>query len=77
MVKNKITAGVLVNSIRDNQNKNKTLKSLFASQFLGKMDMQELEGFLQGVEKELQRRKDQEIKKEIEYLKSQGYKVSK
>ena len=39
-----MTPSQLVAHFRENQNNNKTLKSLFASQFLGKFSAEELEG---------------------------------
>jgi hypothetical protein len=42
----------VVNYIRENQNNNKTLKSLFASQFLGKFSDEELAGLARSIEKE-------------------------
>ena len=46
----------VVNYIRENQNNNKTLKSLFASQFLGKFSDDELAGLSRSIEKESVRR---------------------
>lgn len=72
-----LTPSVLVAKIRENQNNNKTLKSLFSSQFLGKFNAQELEGFKISINKELDRRKQVMVDEKIEYLKNLGYKVSK
>ena len=77
MAKAKVTPGVLVNTIRQNQNKNKTLKSLFASQFLGKFSIEELEGMKKGLQKEMDRRSQMVIQEKIEWLEQHGYKVNK
>ena len=77
MPKSKVTPGVLVSTIRQNQNNNKTLKALFASQFLGKLSMEELDGLKKGIEKEAQRRSQVVLKERIEWLEKQGYKVAK
>ena len=71
-----LTPGVLVNKIRENQNNNKTLKSLFSSQFLGKFAAEELEGLKKSIDKELERRQQAIVNEKIDYLKSLGYKVS-
>ena len=77
MARVKVTPGVLVNMIRQNQNKNKTLKALFASQFLGKLSIEELEGMKKGIEKELNRRSQMVIQEKIDWLEQHGYKVNK
>jgi len=41
---NSMTPSQLVQHFRDNQNGNKTLKTTFRNQFLGKFDFEELEG---------------------------------
>ncbi len=75
--KDSLTPSVLVAKFRENQNNNKTLKSLFASQFLGKLDVDELEGIKKSIDKELDKRQQQIVDEKIEYLKGLGYKVSK
>ncbi len=75
--KDSLTPSVLVAKFRENQNNNKTLKSLFASQFLGKLDADELEGMKKSIDKELDKRQQQIVDEKIEYLKGLGYKVSK
>lgn len=77
MAKAKVTPGVLVSTIRQNQNKNKTLKALFANQFLGKLNIDELEGIKKGIEKELNRRSQMVIQEKIDWLEQHGYKVNK
>lgn len=77
MAKAKVTPGVLVNTIRQNQNKNKTLKALFANQFLGKFNIDELEGMKKGIDKELNRRSQMVIQEKIDWLEQHGYKVNK
>ncbi len=77
MAKGKVTPGVLINTIRQNQNNNKTLKALFANQFLGKFSMDELEGLKRGIDKEINRRSEAVINEKIEWLEKHGYKVNK
>lgn len=77
MAKGKVTPGVLVNTIRQNQNKNKTMKALFANQFLGKLSMEELEGMKKGIDKEINRRAQMVIQEKIDWLEEHGYKVNK
>ncbi len=72
-----LTPSVLVAKLRENQNNNKTLKSLFASQFLGKFDMTELEALKKSINKEIDRRHQSMVDEKIDYLKSLGYNVSK
>ncbi|GAB5557163.1 MAG: hypothetical protein SchgKO_13760 [Schleiferiaceae bacterium] len=77
MAKDKLTPSTLVSKIRENQNNNKTLKSLFASQFLGKFTLEELDALKLSIDKEIEARKDIEIHKRIDYLESLGYEVTK
>ena len=72
-----MTPGQLVAHFRENQNNNKTLKSLFASQFLGKFSAEELEGMTKSISKELARREAAVVQHRIDYLTSLGYNVSK
>jgi hypothetical protein len=72
-----MTPGQLVAHFRENQNNNKTLKSLFASQFLGKFSSEELEGLIKSISKELARREEAVVQERIDYLTSLGYNVSK
>ena len=67
----------VVNYIRENQNNNKTLKSLFASQFLGKFSDEELAGLTRSIEKEIVRRQQAVVDEKIAYLQSLGYTVNK
>ena len=67
----------VVNYIRENQNNNKTLKSLFASQFLGKFSDNELAGLSRSIEKESARRQQAVVDEKIAYLQSLGYTVKK
>ena len=66
-----------VDYIRDNQNNNKTLKSLFATQFLGKFDSQELEGMAKSISKEMGKREQKTLQDKINYLEANGYNVSR
>jgi len=77
MAKDKLTPSTLVAKIRENQNNNKTLKSMFSSQFLGKFTLEELDALKESIDKEIEARKDIEINKRIDYLESMGYEVSK
>lgn len=77
MVKGKVTPGVLLNTIRDNQNNNKTLKALFASQFIGKMSMEELEALKKSIDKEMGKREKKVIEEKIAFLKKHGYQIKK
>ena len=67
----------VVDYIRANQNNNKTLKSLFASQFLGKFSEQELAGLKKSIEKEIKTRQQSVVDEKIAFLQSLGYKVEK
>ena len=67
----------VVNYIRENQNNNKTLKSLFASQFLGKFSDEELAGLTRSIEKEVVRRQQAVVDEKIAYRQSLGYTVNK
>ena len=67
----------VVNYIPENQNNNKTLKSLFASQFLGKFSDEELAGLSRSIEKESLRRQQAVVDEKIAYLQSLGYTVKK
>ena len=77
MAKGKVTPGVLVNTIRENQNNNKTLKALFSSQFLGKLSVEELDGLSKGIAKEMNKRSKKVIQEKIDFLEKHGYKVDK
>ena len=67
----------LEDHIRENQNNNKTLKSLFASQFLGKFSEDELAGLKRSIEKEITRRQQSVVDEKIAFLQSLGYKIEK
>jgi len=67
----------LVDHIRENQNNNKTLKSLFASQFLGKFSEDELAVLKRSIEKEITRRQQSVVDEKIAFLQSLGYKIEK
>lgn len=77
MAKGKVTPGVLVSTIRDNQNNNKTLKALFSSQFLGKLSVEELDGLSKGIAKEMSKRSKKVIQEKIDFLEKHGYKVAR
>jgi hypothetical protein len=65
----------LVAHFRMNQNNNKTLKTVFASQFLGKLDSVELDGLIKSIHNEKDRREMAVINEKIAYLKSKGFDV--
>ncbi|CAI8429891.1 MAG: hypothetical protein ACPG4S_04650 [Schleiferiaceae bacterium] len=67
----------VVDYLRSNQNNNKTLKSLFASQFLGKFSEDELNGLKKSIDKEITSRQQSAVDEKIAYLQSLGYKVEK
>lgn len=67
----------VVSYIRENQNNNKTLKSLFATQFLGKFSEEELAGMKKSIEKEISNRQRAVVDEKIAFLQSLGYKVEK
>ena len=58
----------VVDYIRENQNNNKTLKSLFASQFLGKFSEQELSGLMKSIEKEIHARQQSVVDEKIAFF---------
>ncbi len=74
---NALTPGVLVGAIRENQNKNKTLKAIFATHFLGKFTNEELEGLEKSIQKEISKRQTAIVEEKITFLESLGFKVSK
>lgn len=65
----------LVAHFRMNQNNNKTLKTVFASQFLGKLESEELDGLIKSIHNEKDRREMAVINEKIAYLKSKGFEV--
>jgi hypothetical protein len=65
----------LVAHFRMNQNNNKTLKTVFASQFLGKLESEELDGLIKSIHNEKDRREMAVINEKIAYLKSKGFDV--
>jgi hypothetical protein len=65
----------LVAHFRMNQNNNKTLKTVFASQFLGKLESEELDGLIKSIHNEKDRREMAVINEKIAYLKSKGFVV--
>lgn len=67
----------MVAKIRENQNGNQTLKSLFASQFLGKFSDSELEALKKSIDKQLEKGKQQRVSSHISYLEEMGYQVIK
>lgn len=73
----KLTPGVLVNYLRENQNNNKTLKALFSTHFLGKLTDAELNGLKKSIEKEEFKRAEEKVSEMKNALEKMGYAVSK
>lgn len=71
----RITPKTLVSKLRENQNNNGTLKSLFAKQFLGKFELHELEGLKISIEREERRREQEEVESMKAVLDRLGYDV--
>lgn len=67
----------VVEYIRANQNNNKTLKSLFSTQLLGKFSEEELMGLSKSIDKEVSRRQQAVVDEKIAFLQSLGYKIEK
>ena len=65
----------LVAHLRKNQNYNKSLKTVFATQFLGKLESEELDGLMKSINHEKNRRDVAVINEKIEFLKSKGFEV--
>jgi hypothetical protein len=72
-----ITPTTLVKKLRENMNNNGTLRSLFASQFLSKLEMHELDGLVKNINKEKENRHDAEVAKLKKQLEEMGYEVTK
>lgn len=72
-----LTPSLIVAKIRENQNNNATIKSLFAKQFFGKFEVYELEALIKSIEKEIERREEEEIEKLKSLLESKGFEVTK
>jgi len=71
----RFTPKTLVSKLRENQNNNGTLKSLFAKQFLGKFELHELEGLKISIEREERRREQEEVESMKAVLDRLGYDV--
>ena len=66
-----------INFIRNNSNKNGKLKSIFVTQYLGKLTDEELEGFSKSLDAIIISRQQGIIDEKIAFLSSLGYKVTK
>ena len=66
----------LVAHFRNNQNNNKSLKTVFATQFLGKLENEELDGLMKSINHEKNRRDLAVNNEKIEFLKSKGFEVT-
>ncbi len=75
--KDGLTPTLLVNKIRENQNNNGTLKSLFAKQFLGKFSKEELQGFIKSIDREIHSREMERVEEMRSTLEKLGYRVEK
>lgn len=73
----KITPGVFLSYLRENQNSNKSLKAIFTNQFFTRMELEELEGMKKAIDKEIDRRSKEVIDERIAFLEKHGYKVQK
>ena len=67
----------MAKKLRENMNNNGTLKSLFATQFLSKMEINELQGLMKNIEVEFDRRKEEEIEILRIQLDEMGYNIVK
>ena len=65
------------NYIRENSNKNKTLKSFFVTQYLSKFSEEELQGLMSSFAREINSRQQGIIDEKISFLNSLGYDVIK
>lgn len=72
-----MTPGALVKKLRENMNNNGTLKSLFASQVLGKLELHELDGLMKNINKEKVKREEAEADMLRKRLEDMGYEVIK
>ena len=66
-----------INYIRNNSNKNGTLKSIFLTQYLSKFSQEELQGLMSSFEREINSRQQGIIDEKISFLNSLGYDVIK
>lgn len=75
--KNKLTPVVLAGIIRENLNAKGTFKAQFKAHFLAKFSEEELQGMKQGIDEEMDARKQAVVDDKIKFLEEMGYKVSK
>jgi hypothetical protein len=66
-----------INYIRNNSNKNGTLKSIFVTQYLSKLNDEELQGFSKSLHAIISSRQQGIVDEKIAFLSSLGYKVTK
>ena len=66
-----------INYIRNNSNKNGTLKSIFVTQYLSKLNDEELQGFIKSLDAIISSRQQGIVDEKIAFLSSLGYKVTK
>ena len=66
-----------INYIRNNSNKNCTLKSIFVAQYLSKLTDEELQGFRKSIDVLISSRQQGIVDENIAFLSSLGYKVTK
>ena len=72
-----LTPSAVVAKLRDNMNNNGTLKSLYASQLLGKLSVKELNGISLSCKKEIARREEEKVEEMRATLERLGYHVEK
>tara|TARA_Y100000385_G_scaffold252933_1_gene276715 strand:- start:350 stop:568 length:219 start_codon:yes stop_codon:yes gene_type:complete len=66
-----------INCIRNNFNKNGTLKSIFVTHYLSKLNDEELQGFSKSLDVIISSRQQEIVDEKIVFLSSLGYKVTK
>ena len=66
-----------INYIRNNSNKNGTLKAVFVNQYLSKFTDKELQGISESLDMVMRSRQQGIVDEKIAFLSSLGYKVTK
>lgn len=72
-----ITPGALAKKMRENMNKNGSLRSLFRGQLFGKFSTEELEGLKKSIDKEIAAKQQAEVDALKNQLEAMGYTVTK
>lgn len=73
----KITPKTVANYLKSNFSNRGGLKSVFASQFLSKFDLEQLEALRANIDQEIQARYDAIAREKIAEVEKLGYKVIK